>query len=313
VPKFQITIVGLGAIGTSIGLALKRITSDVLIVGHDEEPTIAGEARKRKAVDRTEWNLISACEKADLVVIATPLGAIEGTLRAIGSYLQPGCLVTDTASLKEPVLAWAEEGLSSKVSFVGGHPIVMTEALGPEGAHADLFDEITYCLCPAPSAAPEAVERVSDLVTALGAKPYFIDAVEHDSLMAAVGHLPIVWAAALLGMVSTDVAWREMARLGGIAFANSTSAIRGDPSVQSDLCRANRKNLLRWIDACQEQLSDLREAILSEDAEALETAFTQAAEAREKWVTREVEPKPEIPEYRRSFGELFFGRLARRK
>ena len=312
-PKFQVTIVGLGLVGTSIGLALKRVTSDALIVGHDKEHTVAGEARKRKAVDRAEWNLISACEKADLVVIATPLDEVETTLNAIGPNLRPGSLVTDTASLKEPVLTWAEESLGEGIGFVGGHPIILKDTDGSDGASADLFDGVTYSLCALPTAAPEAVERATNFVAALGGTPYFVDAVEHDSLVAAVSHLPIIWAAVLLGTVSETEAWREAARLAGAAFSNCTSPIGTDPATQSALCRANRQNLLRWIDACQGRLNDIREALLSEDAEGIGQTFERAVETRGKWLAREVEPKPGFPEYRVGLGETFLGRLAGRK
>ena len=312
VSKFQITIVGLGVVGTSVGLAIKRVTDDVTIVGHDKEHTIAGEARKCKAVDRTEWNLISACEKADVVVIATPFDAIEGTLRAIGPHLQPDSLVMDTATLKEPVLAWAEESLGQEASFVGGDPIILAEVIDREGAHAEFFSGATFCLCPAPSAAPAATERAANLVAALGASPYFIDAVEHDSLMAAVAHLPVVLSAAMLNSVSGAESWREMAHLGGAVFSHSTWPIGSDSATQSSLFWANRENLLRRIHACREQLDILWEALSSEDSEALSAALGQASEARSKWLAGEVEPKPDFPEYRGGIGEMFLGRLGRR-
>jgi len=218
----------------------------------------------------------------------------------------------DTATLKEPVLAWSEESLGQEASFVGGDPIILAEVMDREGAHEELFSGATFCLCPGPSATPAATERATNLVVALGASPYFIDAAEHDSLMAAMAHLPIVLSAALLNSVSGAESWREMARLGGADFSHSTWPIGSDSTAQSTLFLANRENLLRWIHACREQLDCLREVLSGEDPEALSAALGQASEARSKWLAGEVEPKPGFPEYRVSFGEMFLGRLGRR-
>src|SRR5512135_1823647 len=105
--KPRITIVGLGRIGGSIGLALKQANADLEIIGHDKDSRTAGLAQKRGAVDKTEWNLLNACDGAGLVVLALPLGAIRDTLKVLGNELQPGVIVTDTATTKTPVLEWA--------------------------------------------------------------------------------------------------------------------------------------------------------------------------------------------------------------
>ena len=118
------------------------------MVGHDKDPKHAGAAQKMKAVDRTDWNLINACEKADLVVLAVPLNAVEDTLKAIAADLKPGCVITDTVSLKQPVLAAAERWLPDSVSFVGGDPLVTSDGSGPDAASADLFEASLYCITP---------------------------------------------------------------------------------------------------------------------------------------------------------------------
>ncbi len=187
--KPRIAIVGLGFIGGSIGLALHQAEADFEIVGHDRERAAASQARKIGAVDKTDWNLISACEDADLIVIATPVGAIKDTLAAIAPYLKLGCLITDTASIKAPVVQWANEILPEEAHFVGGNPIVggagTTTADRPSGfppakrgglrggdaARADLFSGAVYCLTPAAGAAPDAVRLASDFVHSWAPSP----------------------------------------------------------------------------------------------------------------------------------------------
>jgi len=301
--KPRITIVGLGLIGGSIGLALRQAGNDYEIVGHDREHAVASQARKLGAVSTTEWNLISACEKADLVIIATPVMAIKETLTAIASYLKPGCLVTDTASIKGPVVAWAKEILPETVHFVGGDPVISQETgtggstpTGIEGARADLFQGGLYCLTPSPEAAPQAVQLATDLVSLLGASPFFLDAAEHDGLVAGVDHLSFVLSAALLGTTMQSPAWREMRKLAGDAFQSVTRFSSGDATTYRDACLTNGENIVRWIDAYLVRLQELREVIAAQEAEELEKTFEEVVSGRDRWLREKAEGRWELAE-----------------
>ena len=320
--KPRITIVGLGFIGGSIGLALHQAEADLEIVGHDRERGAANQAKKIGAVDKTDWNLISACEDADLIVIAVPVGGIKDTLAAIGPYLKPGCLITDTASIKAPVIEWAEEILPEEVNFVGGDPIVANAgtAEGIDAASADLFSGAVYCLTPAAGAAPDAVRLASDFAYLLGAQPYFLDPLEHDGLMAGIDHLPFVLSAALLGVTTESASWREMRRLAGGAFENTTRFVSADPSTYRDACLVNRENIVRWIDACSEKLGELKETILAGDAEELEQVFDEAMIARMRWLRAreagswEEQQSSETPGMGSFMGQMLgLGRLGKRR
>lgn len=319
--KPRIAIVGLGFIGGSIGLALHQAEAELEVVGHDRERTAANQARKIGAVDKTDWNLISACEGADLIVMAIPVGGIKDTLAAIGPYLKPGCLITDTASIKSPVVEWAAEILPKEVHFVGGDPIVgdVGTSGGIDAARADLFSGAIYCLTPTAGAAPDAVRLASDFVYLLGAKPYFLDPVEHDGLMAGVDHLPFVLSAALMGVTAESLSWREMRRLAGGAFENATRFVSADSTTYRDACLVNGENIVRWIDACSGKLGELKETILAGDAEELGQLFEEAMIARQKWLKAreqgswEGQP-PEIPGMGSFMGQLFgLGRLGKRR
>jgi len=297
--KPRIAIVGLGLIGGSIGLALRQTGNDYEVVGHDREPAVASQARKLGAVSKTEWNLISACEEADLIVIATPVMAIKETLTAIASYLKPGCLVTDTANIKGPVVAWAKEMLPDTVNFVGGNPIISQEGslpTGIEGARADLFQGGLYCLTPSPEAAPQAVELATDLVHLLGAKPFFLDAAEHDGLVASVDHLPFVLSAALLETTVASPAWREMRKLAGDAFQSATHFSSAEVATYRDACLTNGENIVRWIDACLAKLTELRETIAAQEAEKLEKTFDEVMSTRDRWLRDKAEGRWEAAE-----------------
>jgi prephenate dehydrogenase len=301
--KPRITIVGLGLIGGSIGLALRQTGNDYEVVGHDREHAVASKARKLGVVSKAEWNLISACEEADLIVIATPVMAIKETLTAIASYLKPGCLITDTASIKGPVMAWAKEILPDTVNFVGGDPIISREAstggsppTGIEGARADLFHGGLYCLTPSPEAAPQAVQLATDLVQLLGARPFFLDAAEHDGLVAGVDHLPFVLSAALLETTTQNPAWREMRKLAGDAFQSATHFSSSDAATYRDACLTNGENIVRWIDACLARLEELREVIAAQETEKLERTFEEAVSVRDRWLREKAEGRWELTE-----------------
>jgi len=273
---FQTTIVGLGLLGSSIGLALRGTAASIEIVGHDKDSGAAKRAYKDGCVDRTEWNLINACDGADLVVISTALAEIKSTLAAIGLHLKEGCVVTDTASLKVPVLGWARQSLPATVHFVGGHPIIdkpVPDRLTPA---ADLLTGAVYCLIPDTDTPPEALQAASDLAEAVGARTYYLDAAEHDGLIAAVGQVPLLLALALQAMAAANPSRREMIYLSGVDFASVTQLLTRDAETLTEMCRLNAPNVTRWLDTVLSHLSYLRELLTKQDVEALQRAFAAA-------------------------------------
>lgn len=299
--KASITIVGLGFVGSSIGLALKKSGADIFITGHDKEPEVAREALKIKAVDRTDWNLINACEKADIVILALPLQAIRDTMQVVGSYLKPGCLVTDTATLKRPVIKWAEELLPKHVSFVGGNPIISPQGgvSGIKAASADVLKGALYCLTPSPEASGEAVELAVALVKTMGSTPYFMDPAEHDGIMAGIEQLPLVTAAALMGTLSYSPPWKDMRRLGGTAFSQGTASLGENPASITRAFLENADNVIRWIDEFISHLELLKQELQEQDEKALNTYFDRAMAERTRWlkdkITGQWEEVPEPP------------------
>jgi len=279
----QLTIVGVGLIGGSLGLALRQARLGYAVVGHDREHSEAGKAKRLGAVDRTEWNLPAAVEAADVVVVATPVQAIEHVFRDLAPYLKPGCVVTDTASTKARVVDWAEEILPASVRFVGGHPMAGKETSGVGAAEAKLFQGATWCLCPGSSADQAAIEEVASIARAAGARPFFVDPAEHDSYVAAVSHLPFLMSVGLVRLASESPIWRDLARVASSGFRDATRLASGDPVMHRDICVTNRESILRWIAAYQAELSELAEAIGGDGAD-LERAFSEAKAARDDWV-----------------------------
>lgn len=309
--KTQITIVGTGCIGTSIGLALRQTQQPFYIVGHDKELSHANAARRLQAVDKTDWNLINACEQADVVILAIPLSGVEETMRALAPHLKQGCVVADTASLKQQVVRWAQALLPKTVSFVGGDPVVVSDGSGPDAADADLFRGNLYCITPASEVHPDAVSLISDLVTLLGGQPYYLDAAEHDGLIAAMEHLPQALGLALASSTMHAATWREMRKLAGGGFERISGLIGEDPDALSSLLLANQDNLVRWLDAYADSLSAVRDLVARGEHEPLAQFIDRAVVARKQWLQDRRERFSEIkaPEVERTslVRQLFIG------
>jgi len=308
--KLHITIVGLGLIGTSAGLALRRYQDKVQVVGHDRNPEVAAAARRLAAVDRTDWNLISAIGDADRILLALPTAEIRPTLAAIAQDLKPGCVLMDTAELKMPVLAWAAELLPPNVHLIGGHPILVAEAQDA-AARADLFESKLFCLTPDPRTEDAAVHLAADLVEALGARPFFMDPAEHDGMIAAVESLPFMVAGALLDAASSSHVWQDMRKLAGGQFYSSTLLFLDDGKATAAACVANRENTMRWLDALIAALGRWRELLAAGDEGQLAQAFDRGLTARHAWLRAQASgdwgeevPPPEIPSTTARMGRL---------
>ena len=292
----RVTIIGLGLVGGSIGLGLRRWAETngsggrpaLDVTGFDTDLEQQGYAQKVKAVDRTAWDLAKGVQEADVVVVATPVAAMRETFEAIAPHLKGGATVTDTGSTKAEVLAWADELLPRGVDFVGGHPMA-GKAQSIEGAEADLFKGATWCVTPSVRASEEGIRTVLGLVAALGAEPFFVDPQEHDAYVAGVSHLPFVLAAALMRTVSTNASWRDMKSLTAGGFRDVSRLAAGSPAMHRDILLTNREAVTRWLDAYVATLTELRTTLQREPeaaAPALTDFFTEARDARAEWSTQ---------------------------
>lgn len=282
--NFTITIIGAGVIGTSLGLALKQAKDPPRLLGHDKELANTRAAVKKGAFDKAEWNLINACEKADLVILAIPLNGIRPTLETIAPYLKENVVISDTSRSKVSILTWAKELLPENVHFVSGDPIVHSPGRGHEHASADLFRDRLYCLTPAPSAGEVAVQLLVDVINIIGAEPFFLDAAEHDGLVTAIEHLPVALSVTLLNTLSNQGSWREMRKLAGSLFEQVSAGAVGDSDTLKDNFLSNRDNLVRWLDNYITQLNQLRALLADADSEELIQMLDKAVVERHNWL-----------------------------
>jgi prephenate dehydrogenase len=316
-----ITIIGTGLIGTSLGMAIQNARGkEIEIVGHDKDMAQVRLAQRMGGVSKVERNLISACARADMIILSIPASGIRDTLSLIAQDLKSGCVITDTASIKVPVIEWADEYLPDDVSFVGGDPILFGDEAGIESARADLFQGVQYAVTHSVRATSEAVKLVTDLVAMVGSIPHFIDPHEHDGLMGGTEHLADVLAVVLLRTLSSSGGWRDLRRMGGATFDRVTCFSMAAPSEYSSRALMNRENLLRWIDSFQRELGHFRRLVEQEDGPAIESYYEVEMENRLAWLQDrasqnwgDMPERTEIPSSGEFFSQMLFGGLGRRK
>lgn len=285
----QVTIVGLGLIGGSIGLGLKQWSNrdgkrdDVLeITGFDVDLENQNYAKKIKAVDRTEWNIANAVGKADLVILAVPALAARDVMENVGRLLRDGAVVCDVSSTKADVMRWADDLLPDNVHFIGTHPMA-GGSRSIEAADGELFQGATWCVVPSVKADEAAVQTVLGLVSALGAEPLFVDAHEHDGFVGAISHLPFVLSIALMRAVSADPAWRDMQLLSATGFRDVSRLSGASAEMHRDICVTNRDAVARWIDEAVDELLDIKALVTARTEEADESLLKNFEEARDAW------------------------------
>ena len=279
-----VAIIGLGLIGGSIGLALREgKKSGWEVVGHSRRTETVAKALSIGAIDRAETNVKDAVRQAELVIIATPVLTVKEILSRIAPHLPSGCIVTDTGSTKVQVMKWAEQLLPPTVSFIGGHPMAGRETYGIQAAEADLFRGGTYCLTPSEKASPESTDMVIGMTKKLGAIPVFVDAQEHDNLVAGTSHLPMLLSATLVSLTTRNPSWSKMSNLASSGYHDLTRLASGNPEVNSHICLSNQEAIVDWIDKFSQELERYRQ-LVSQGDKRLEQALAEANKARQEWL-----------------------------
>jgi prephenate dehydrogenase len=279
-----VSIIGLGLIGGSIGLALRQGKElGWEIVGYSRRKETVIKALSSGAIERGVTNLKDAVKQAEFVLIATPVLTIKEIFSEIAPHLPSGCIVTDTASTKVQVMKWAKEMLPPTVDFIGGHPMAGKETYGIEAAEAELFRGCTYCLTSSKTASPKSIDTVTGMVKKLGAIPFLINAQEHDKLVAGISHLPMLLSAALVSLTTKNPSWSKMSKLASSGYHDLTRLASGSPEVNAHICLSNQEAILNWIDKFGQELERYRQ-LVAEENKRLEQALTDANKARQEWL-----------------------------
>ena len=262
----QVTLLGVGQIGASIGLGLKvEHGKKYRVVGYDPDQDVHQRAEKIGAVDSAIWNLDTAVRDADVVIISLPVNRAYEIMENIAPYLRDDVTVTDTCSTKRSILHWAADILPSHASFVGGHPLVKADATGRDEPSPYLFTQAPYAIIPHPRSRQSAIRDVQEICNDLGARPLFMDPDEHDSFSAAVAGVPAFVAAAALNAAADSPSWHEISKFVGKDFVSMSQPMANDPAWINGMASTNRDMLIYWIDQINLKLSNIKRMLESEE------------------------------------------------
>jgi len=278
----KVTIIGVGLIGGSLGLALKEKKPDFKIIGVDKQKII-GKAIARDVIDEGTVNLEEGIKEADIIIIATPVKTILNILTQINPFLKKGCLVTDTGSTKQQIVQKANKILSKDIFFIGGHPMAGSEKYGIDSAGPHLFQDKTYILTPTRKSNLEALKKISLLIKMIGAKKLILYPLEHDRIVSAVSHLPQIIAVSLINAIG------ELALRGnsnnyfksiGEGFKDMTRIASSPYKMWEDICDTNQENILEMIQEFRNYF-EVMEDKLRNNPNSLKEEFQKASKLRE--------------------------------
>lgn len=290
----KLTIIGVGLLGGSIGLAARRRRLAGEIVGYVRRAASLKDCEKAGAVDYATTDLLAAISGADLVVLCTPLAQMRPITAQFLPALKRGALVTDVGSVKADVVRQLD-ALVKKAGahFIGGHPMAGGESMGVQAARPDLYENAVCVLTPARKSPPPAVRKLEKFWQALGARTVRMDAAKHDRLVSRASHLPHVAAAALAALVLDPRQPAGQAALCANGFRDTTRVASGSPEMWRDISLANRKNLARSLDAFLAELKQFQSALQRGDEKGVEAFFQTAKQRRDHWCASGASPSLE--------------------
>lgn len=277
----KLALIGVGLIGGSFAAALRAAGAVGDFVGFDSDPGASAAGLARGVIDRIAASAAEAASGADVVVVATPVGAMRAALAGIAGSLSASAVVTDVGSTKCSVLEDARSALGAAFPrFVPAHPIAGGERPGVEHASAELFRERLAITTPVAATDREALARVEDLWRIVGARLERLTPEQHDQVFAAVSHLPHLLAFALVEMIAAAPDAETCFAHAGAGFRDFTRIAASNPEMWRDVCLANRGPLAEKLQAYRARLDALQGAIDAGDGAALHAVFAAAAEAR---------------------------------
>ena len=280
----KITIVGVGLLGGSIGLAARRRKLAREIAGFVRREKAIAECEKFGVTDFATTDLLAAVSDADLVILCTPLAQMRSLTEQFLPALKRGAIATDVGSVKAGVVRELETLIAkSGAHFVGSHPMAGAEKTGVAAARGNLFENAICVLTPTKKSNAAAVRKLEQFWKSLGARILKLPPETHDQFVSRTSHLPHVVAAALANLVLNPANPKMQSQLCATGFRDTTRVASGSPEMWRDIALANRKNLARSLDAFISELQKFQGALRGGDASAISKFFEQAKSRRDNW------------------------------
>ncbi len=281
----KIAIIGIGLIGGSLARALRRADVVDEIVGYGRSLINMKLAVESGVIDRAEVTLAKTVEGADVVVLATPVSALQESFAELAPLVTKDMVVTDVGSVKSPLVVAAHEAFGDLIGrYVPGHPIAGKENSGVQHADESLFDQHRVILCPDSNTDDDALKLIENMWRATGAEVAMMSAEKHDSLLAASSHLPHLLAFSLVDNLVRLDEHQEIFQYSAGGFRDFTRIAGSDPAMWRDICIANKKAILERMASYRDDLGLLMDAVEAGDGEMLLETFERARHARDVFI-----------------------------
>lgn len=278
-----VAVVGVGLIGGSFALALKKAGAVGRVLGVGRRTETLERAKTLGVIDDVA-SLEVASQEADLIMLAAPVGTFESLFSQMAAHLSDNTIITDGGSTKGNVVSAARAGLGHRIAqFVPAHPVAGSHESGPDAAFAELYRDRQVVICPLAENAQPTLDLVRAAWLATGARLVTLGVQQHDAVLAAVSHLPHWLASLYVEHVATDVNAQANLQLAGAGFGDFSRIAQGSVEMWRDIFLANRPAMLEQIDRLQRLLDEARQALAQEDVAWLESTLTHAADVRRAW------------------------------
>ncbi|WP_318617345.1 prephenate dehydrogenase [Sporosarcina sp. YIM B06819] len=280
--KLNVTIIGLGLIGGSLGLALKR-DPELHVTGYDRSFSTLDQAFRRGIIDTIATSIDNACEQADVIIFATPVNTTVAMMQqAVNWTVKEDVIMTDTGSTKGPIMEAAKALLARGITFIGGHPMAGSHKSGVTAAKGHLFENAYYILTPDSRTDSTKVECLRQLLAPTKGKVVVLDAGEHDRMTAIVSHFPHLVASSLVGRLSAQQQQQPFVnKLAAGGFRDLTRIASADPIMWRDITTQNRAELLKQLDGWLEEMGHVRDMLMSNDPAEIYDYFAEAKKYRD--------------------------------
>lgn len=281
-----LAIVGVGLIGGSLAAALKKVHAVGRIIGVGRQQQALNKALKLGLIDES-MSLEQAAAQADVLVLATPIGAIVKIMEQVRTHLSPHAVITDVGSTKKDVAEQARPALAERYpNFVPGHPIAGAEKAGPEAADAALFQQRNVILTPTQETLAVAQNTVLSMWEACGARVLTMSPAAHDEVLASVSHVPHFFSSVYMWQVASADNADVRLRLAGSGFRDFTRIAAGSAEVWRDIFLSNKEAVLQELAQVQNAFKQAEQALQNDDEQALFEFLEKAALARRLWASR---------------------------
>jgi prephenate dehydrogenase len=276
-----VTVVGVGLIGASLGLALKQAGAVTKVLGVGRSKENLDQALKMGAIDAVV-DLTEAAQQSDVIVLCVPVSQMRAAFQIIEPHLESKTMITDAGSTKSDVILAAKEVLGKKAcQFVPAHPIAGGAQHGASAAKVDLFQGKQTIICPLQENSPQDTDLIEGFWQSVGSVVKKISCVQHDAIYAAVSHLPHILSYALMAsVVNSEDADQKLSHVGA-GFKDFTRIAASSPEMWRDICLGNRTAVLKELDQYLLIVNHMRQLIADDDGAGLEKLFNKASKARQ--------------------------------